>query len=224
MSQNTRLSSPKVVAAEYIAAYRALPDRKAKTVWVLRRKFARSLRDAQPEYVLEVARELFYNYDNPGHAYCLLMLQKETFQTLGEDEIEEFGQGINSWGTVDTFARWLSGPAWLRGQISDGLIHKWAYSEVRWWRRAALVSTVALNVRSHGGYGDVERTLGVCRLLVNDKDDMVVKGMSWALRELVVHDAGAVSKFLSNHEDELAARVKREVRNKLQTGLKNPRR
>ena len=61
-------------------------------------------------------------------------------------------------------------------------------------------------------------------MLVNDKDDMVVKAMSWALRELVVHDAGAVTEFLSEHEAELAARVKREVRNKLRTGLKKPKR
>ncbi len=47
--------------------------------------------------------------------------------------------------------------------------------------------------------------------------------MSWALRELVVHDSDAVIKFLSEHADILAARVKREVRNKLETGLKNPK-
>ena len=29
-------------------------------------------------------------------------------------------------------------------------------------------------------------------------------------------------KFLAEHEERLAARVKREVRNKLETGLKNP--
>ena len=86
------------------------------------------------------------------------------------------------------------------------------------------MSTVGLNVRSKGGYGDVPRTLAVCRLLVNDTDDMVVKAMSWALRELVVHDPDAVREFLSEYEDVLAARVKREVRNKLTTGLKNPKR
>jgi 3-methyladenine DNA glycosylase AlkD len=64
----------------------------------------------------------------------------------------------------------------------------------------------------------------VCRLLVDDHDDTVVKGMSWALRELVPHDPDAVRTFVSEHEDALAARVKREVRNKLETGLKNPRR
>jgi 3-methyladenine DNA glycosylase AlkD len=224
MEQHTKLPDPKTAAAEHIAAYRALPVKRAKYIWPLRREFARSLKDAPPEFVLEVARELFYKYDNPGHASSLLMFHQETFQTLGEDEIEEFGQGINSWGTVDSFARRLSGPAWLKGQISDGLIHSWAHSEDRWWRRAALVSTVALNVRSKGGYGDAPRTLGVCQLLVDDHDDMVVKAMSWALRELVVHDPEAVSEFLDEHGDALAARVKREVRNKLTTGLKNPKR
>jgi 3-methyladenine DNA glycosylase AlkD len=52
---------------------------------------------------------------------------------------------------------------------------------------------------------------------------MVVKALSWALRELVVHDPGAVRAFLQEHEAVLAARVKHEVRNKLTTGLKNPR-
>ncbi|MFQ5595404.1 MAG: DNA alkylation repair protein, partial [Anaerolineae bacterium] len=145
-------------------------------------------------------------------------------RSMGAAEIKEFGRGINSWSSVDAFARTLAGPAWLDGQVPDELIHRWAGSEDHWWRRAALVSTVALNMRSRGGTGDVPRTLAVCRLLVDDHDDMVVKAMSWALRELVVHDPDAVRAFLAEHDDVLAARVKREVRNKLTTGLKNPRR
>ena len=65
-----------------------------------------------------------------------------------------------------------------------------------------------------------ERTLAICRMLVGDREDMVVKAMSWALRGLAPWDASAVDSFLSEHGDRLAARVRREVRNKLQTGLK----
>jgi len=54
--------------------------------------------------------------------------------------------------------------------------------------------------------------------------DMLVKAMSWALRALVLHDLQAVEAFLEEHDDVLAARVKREVRHKLTTGLKTPRR
>ncbi len=146
------------------------------------------------------------------------------FKRLDAAQLEDLGQGIDSWWTVDAFARTLSGPAWLAGQVSDELILKWACSPDRWWRRAALVSTVALNVRSQGGMGDAPRTLEVCRVLAADPDDMVVKALSWALRELVVHDPQAVRAFLDEYEAVLAGRVKREVRISLNTGLKYPER
>jgi 3-methyladenine DNA glycosylase AlkD len=117
----------------------------------------------------------------------------------------------------------LTGPAWREHQISDKVIHRWARSKDRWWRRVALVSTVPLNSKAQGGSGDTERTIEVCRLLMSDRDDMVVKAMSWALRELSKRDAESVSRFLNENRDVIAARVLREVSNKLSTGLKNPR-
>ena len=42
------------------------------------------------------------------------------------------------------------------------------------------------------------------------------------MRELVVYNARAVQEFLDEHDQVLATRVKREVKNKLRTGLKNP--
>jgi hypothetical protein len=46
---------------------------------------------------------------------------------------------------------------------------------------------------------------------------------SWALRELAKRDSGSIDAFLAEHVTEIGARVKREVKNKLTTGLKNPR-
>ena len=68
------------------------------------------------------------------------------------------------------------------------------------------------------------RTLAVCRLLAADHDDMLAKALSWALRMLAYFDPQAVSAFLEEYDGVLASRVKREVRHKLITGLKNPRR
>lgn len=223
MDQLLDLNNAREVASKIDAEIRALPVRNTPNERAIRHKYSRMLKQASPEFVLNLARELVENYGYRGLPYELIRSHRAAFQSIGEAELEEFGRGISSWWSVDSFARTLAGPAWLRGQVSDGLIHKWAHSEDRWWRRAALVSTVALNMRSRGGTGDVPRTLEVCRLLVDDHDDMLVKAMSWALRELVVHDPDAVSEFLSENEDVLAARVKREARNKLTTGLKNPR-
>ena len=122
------------------------------------------------------------------------------------------------------FAVYLAGPAWQEGQISGAAIRRWTKSHDRWWRREALVATVPLNTKTHGGAGDAQRTLAICRLLVSDRDEMVVKAMSWALRALAKHDRKAVKAFLREHRELLAPRIAREVRNKLDTGLKNPRR
>lgn len=211
------------VAVAIHAEVCALPMQNTPSVRAVRRKYSALLAGESPDFVLNVARELLA-HEHRWVAYELIRYHPGGFRGLGVKEIEELGQGINSWWAVDSFARTLAGPAWLNGQVPDDLIHRWARSRDRWWRRAALASTVALNVRSHGGKGDVPRTLRVCAMLASDHDDMVAKAMSWPLRELVVHDPGAVAGFLEEHDGALAARVKREVRQKLATGLKNPRR
>jgi 3-methyladenine DNA glycosylase AlkD len=224
------LSKRVQIALAIQADLEALPVRNTSRVRSVRRKYSQYLKNDSPELVFGLARLLLHDERHDERheerlrwiAYELVRSHQAAFQQVGPAELQEFGQGIHSWDTVDAFARTLSGPAWLRGQIDDELIHRWAHSEDLWWRRAALVSTVALNMRSQAGPGDTPRTLAVCRLLVADQEDMVVKAMSWALRELVVHDPQAVQAFLKEHDGELNARIKREVRNKLRTGLKNP--
>jgi 3-methyladenine DNA glycosylase AlkD len=188
----------------------------------IRRSYSRILRKEEPEYILQIARKICDKGKYRWFAYELIQNHKSAFALLDGKWLTALGRGIDSWWTVDAFARILSGPAWLHRQIPDRLILQWAHSDDRWWRRAALVSTVALNVRSQGGTGDIPRTLKVCRRLASDRDDMVVKAMSWSLRALVVHDPGSVKNFLRAHEGVLAPRIRREVGNKLRTGLKNP--
>ncbi|MFH5879632.1 DNA alkylation repair protein [Arthrobacter sp. NA-172] len=149
---------------------------------------------------------------------------REAFAALTPARLEELGSGITSWGQADAFATILVGPAWREGLISDADVDHWARSPDHWWRRIALVSTTVLNTRSRWGTGDTQRTLAVVGILINDRDDTVVKAVSWALRSLVPWDPRAVRSFLEMHETELAARVKREVRTKLETGLKSRRR
>jgi 3-methyladenine DNA glycosylase AlkD len=115
----------------------------------------------------------------------------------------------------------ITGYCWRTGKIPDNTIDEWAISENRWIRRTALVSTVPLNLRARGGTGNVEKTLRICRILIEDYDDMIVKAMSWALRELSKSDKEAVAKFLHENEGKLHSRVKREVTTKLTTGKKN---
>jgi 3-methyladenine DNA glycosylase AlkD len=213
---------PIVLAAEIDRQIRALPDQGVQPVREVRRAWSRRLRSAPTEAVAAVAMVLVHR--QRWVAYELLYPHPGALDDLGVEEVERLGEGMADWASVDAFGCLVSGPAWRRGRVPDQAIHRWAASPDRWWRRAALVSTVPLNLRSRGGTGDAGRTLDICRRLATDGDDMVVKALSWALRELVVWDPEAVRRFLNAHHDVLAARVRREVRSKLETGRKHPAR
>ena len=225
MPPTDSIESADKLASEIAARVRGLPSLKTDRVRAVRREFSKRLSKASPQHVIQVAQRLLDDRasDYRFVAYELVRHHRAALASLGEKELERFGRGIDSWGAVDMFACYLAGPAWRENQISEGVIRRWAGSKDRWWRRAALVSTVPLNSRAHGGTGDAARTLEVCRRLVGDRDDMVVKAMSWALRELSKRDPKAVSQFLEELQNVVAARVIREVGNKLSTGLKNPR-
>jgi 3-methyladenine DNA glycosylase AlkD len=212
-------------ASEIAERIRALPTTKTEAVRAVRREFSKRLAKSPAAFVIEIALRLL---GEPAiHrfvAYELVQHHPAAASSLRQKELELFGRGMSEWSEVDCFACYLSGPAWREGQVSDNVIHRWARSNDRWWRRAALVSTVPLNSKARGGSGDTQRTLEICRMLLADRDDMVVKAMSWALRELSKRDPGAVRQFLIDHRDQIALRVTREVRSKLATGLKNPKR
>ena len=224
MTQETKWINVQTIAQDLDARMRALPDLKAGHVRPIRREFTKRLAHATPQQVLELAQRLITTFERRLVAYELVHYHRPTLYSLRVEELEALSRGMDSWSSVDAFGLLLAGPAWREKQVPDAWVHGWARSEDYWRRRAALVCTVALNVKARGGSGDVPRTLHVCRMLADDRDDMVIKAMSWALRVLIQHDPQAVRDFLAEHEDALAARVKREVQNKLTTGLKNPRR
>jgi 3-methyladenine DNA glycosylase AlkD len=212
--------SPAQLAIIFDVEHQALSQHTTGPERILCRKYSAMLQKAPADYVREFSRQLLITHSHRWQAYEIIASHKALFRSLGASDLEQFGQGIDSWWSVDAFARTLAGPLWREGLVSDGLFSKWARSPDLWWRRAALVSTVAFNLRSQGGTGDTARTLAICRLLAPDHADMVVKGLSWALRELVYFDRQAVEGFLQDYDTVLAGRVKREVGSKLRTGLK----
>ena len=203
---------------------RAAKPLNAAALRALRREVSKRVASWPPRDVIELA-DAIIDLTPPGaypFVYELIRYHPTALSRLGVRDLEHLGRHMRGWGDVDSLAG-LAGRAWRGGRISDATIHRWARSVDRWWRRAALVSTVALNVKSQGGRGDVKRTLSVCRRLLDDRDDMVVKAMSWALRALAVRRPEAADRFVTRHEPALAPRVVREVRNKLSTGRKDGR-
>ncbi|MFO0968551.1 MAG: DNA alkylation repair protein [Gemmataceae bacterium] len=223
----TRRPTPSVraLAAEIRDGVCAARDRTVPTLRLLRRDATRRVETLRPAVVFRLAHALLADTSLPHWlVYELLHHHAGAMTSITVAQLRRLGKGAADWGSVDAFACYLSGPAWRDGRIDDAAIHRWAASADRWWRRVAVVSSVPLNNSARGGSGDAARTLAVCDLVKQDRDDMVVKAVSWALRELAKKDPAVVQAYLHANREVLAARVVREVRNKLETGLKAPRR
>ena len=153
-------------------------------------------------------------------AFTMLTKLKKPLAVLTLQDLNELGRTLDNWASVDAFSCYVAGIVWRLGNISDEVVRGWAVSDNRWIRRSAVVCTVALNQKSRGGTGDPRRTLEICEIAAADHDDMVVKAVSWALRELSKREPELIRDFLAKHESVLHKKVLREVRNKLETGRK----
>jgi 3-methyladenine DNA glycosylase AlkD len=217
-----RLDFRKLVAQEL----QKLPRLDAPSVRWIRRQYSKSLKAESPQEVLRFVRSLLTDGSWPERviAWEVLASHEGAFALVDDLLVEEMAEGLSDWASVDLFGVTVVGQAWREGLVTNAKIVSWTKSQVRWRRRLALVATVPLNSRARGGAGDPRRTLRVCRLLLDDRDDMVVKAMSWALRELAKRAPDDVEAFIAKENGRVAPRVRREVLNKLTTGLKSPRR
>lgn len=202
-----------------------LPRADTASVRAVRKRWSKALRASPAEEVLAAVSALESRAAQTGKwvAYELVRFHPAAFAAVTEAQVAAFASRAASWYAVDALGTILTGPLWAKGQVSDALVETWSRSDDRWLRRSALVATVGLNAMGSGGPGDAGRTLAICRRLAADRDDMVVKAMSWALRALSQRDRPAVEGFLAEMDAVLPARAKRELRNKLATGLKTPR-
>jgi 3-methyladenine DNA glycosylase AlkD len=192
-------------------------------VRAIRREVSDRIANATPKTVLQLVLHLLEESSDllRFFSYELMSKHRLASEQLTTVDLLKLANGLNSWSSVDCFAMYLSGPMWAQGRLSEKTILTWVRSEDRWWRRTALVSTVALSRR--GDPEDLPRVAHICTLLAADRDDMVVKALSWALRESAKKHPEQARTFLATHKGTLPARVTREVNNKLRTGLKTPR-
>jgi 3-methyladenine DNA glycosylase AlkD len=218
--------SPDAIVAEIRAEIAALPRRDTPSLRAVRKAWTAKLKPALAADVIAVAQALEQPAGQGGKwiAYELIRHHKGAFEAVTPAEVEDFASRIASWYATDAFGTILAGPLWAKGRISDAFVDAWSTSPQMWLRRSALVATVGLNASLPGGRGDPGRTFPICLRMAADREDMIEKAVSWALRYLSQKDRGAVVTFMDEHGGEFCARVRREVRNKLTTGLKNPKR
>jgi 3-methyladenine DNA glycosylase AlkD len=124
------------------------------------------------------------------------------------------------WAMVDVLCCEVLAPLLIAHPALVAKTDPWPRSKNLWVRRASLVA-FCVPLRQ-GLYADPAFEHAVA--LLADRDSMVTKAESWVLRAAIKHFRPRVEAFLEEHDDELAALARREVRTKLITGRKNPRR
>jgi predicted SnoaL-like aldol condensation-catalyzing enzyme len=191
------------------------PGARTDDVRNVRKYYSRLYRKAPPETMVAIAESLYFDQGYWFVPYELIRYHPGAIASLTPAQVEGLGERLHDWASTDVFSMCISGPAWKQGVIDDETVEKWIHSPVLWWRRAAVVSTIYYE-------GDPERMLRYTEMLIDDKEDLIVKALSWVLRRAIRYDRAGVARFLAEHDGRLAARIKREVRNKLDTGLKNP--
>jgi len=181
------------------------------------------LKNWPPEKLIQFAKELVATriFECNQLAYELLSKNINALRLLKLKDLEELGKNMDNWATTDCFSVMISGWAWREKQISDFDVLNWLETGNLWWRRAAIVSTVALNLRSRGGKGDADRTLMICEKVIPDREKLIVKALSWALRELSKSNKPAVERFMYKYDLQIAPLARREIWTKLETGRKN---
>lgn len=154
-------------------------------------------------------------------AFEYLQSEKNLYKSLSEEFIESIEKNLDNWISVDYFGAIVVGSAWRENIIGTEKVKNYLKSDDFWIRRIAVVATISLNQKARGGLGDSNRTLEICKLVVDDHQEMIVKALSWALRELAKIDKIPVIQFVKENENRLHKKVLREVKNKIETGLKN---
>lgn len=171
---------------------------------------------------IEIAKEL----SDSGILECFMIAcdflrtDKKLLKDAGKADIRYFNKGLDNWASVDCYGVYVNGNAWRLGILEDEDIIDLIRDKDYWQRRLGVVSTIPLNQKAHGGQGDPVRTLMICKMVKDDYQDMVVKAVSWALRELAKREPETVKEFLLKHESVLHKRILREVRNKIFYGKK----
>lgn len=156
---------------------------RAPLFWEIMKRFRPRVLSLPPADRLRMAEELLTQHVGElGHAGIHILtlgvsdLSPDNFATL-DRQIDHF----RGWSHVDHFCGDVMQPLlWRYPQESIDLHRAWAAAENKWRRRASLV-TFTRKVGESGQFTD--QVLTLCDKLIWDPEDLVQKGVGWALKD-----------------------------------------
>lgn len=154
------------------------------------RKLVKKHREAQPKVVLDLLRSAYH--EERLFAVLSLVDRFERGTQAPRDVYNTYMdnlQCVNNWDLVDCSAHKIAG-RYLQGR-SRRPLYRLAKSQDLWKRRVAIISTAHF-IRQR----DIEDTLAISDILLNDEHDLIHKAVGWMLREVGNRDRKTEEVFL----------------------------
>lgn len=103
-------------------------------------------------------------------------------------------KNINNWDLVDLSAPKIIGDHIFHNKKLDSKLNTWAKSKNLWIKRISIVSTFYFIKEK-----DLDKTIEISRMLLDDRHDLIHKAVGWMLRELGKRDVKVLKKFLNEN-------------------------
>lgn len=116
---------------------------------------------------------------------------------------------VNNWDLIDVNAP-IIGEYLIDSEDPLKVLSKFAKSRNLWERRVAIIFTF-----SYIRVGQLDLTIAIAKLLLNDEHDLIHKGVGWMLREAGKRDVMLLRKFLAEHSHEMPRTMLRYAIEKL---------
>jgi 3-methyladenine DNA glycosylase AlkD len=125
----------------------------------------------------------------------LLDLRREELDPSHFKFFDEFLDHFVGWGNVDHFRSLLQSMLERYPDEVIGLLRKWNRSGNRWKRRASVV-VFTRRIAKNGGF--IDEALDLCENLIWDEEDLVRKGVGWALKDNMRADKERVLSYVKS--------------------------
>lgn len=145
---------------------------------------------------ITLARKLVRS-ENSTITHIGIHLLRISRQELGQTHFKFFDEcldNVTEWGNTDLFCSEVLQPMLERmPEHVIKLLRKWNQSENKWKRRASVV-TFTRNTAKKGKFIDI--VLDLCNNLIWDREDLVRKGVGWALKDNMRFDKKRVLEYV----------------------------
>ena len=179
--------------------------------------------DLPPEKIIEILDELFSSgiYDYINFAGKFLSKNKTIRNSISLDQLESWIAQTKGWAECDSICQSMFGGVEVLDRWKEWAraIKEFSSSDNIQIRRASLV----LQTRPAREVTDLNfRRLAFITIekLMDERDILITKAISWLLRDLSIKNKTEVRKFLKTNQSVLPAIAYRETMKKIETGKK----